>query len=46
MKRVISLVLSFVMLLSITAGLDLTACAAISGDFEYEILEDCTEEIT
>ncbi len=34
------------MLLSITTGLELTACAAISGDFEYEILEDGTAEIT
>ncbi|MCD7796176.1 MAG: leucine-rich repeat domain-containing protein [Clostridiales bacterium] len=46
MKKVISLILSLTMLLSITAGLDLTAFATTSGDFEYEVLDDGTAEIT
>ena len=45
MKKVISLLLSVVMLLSITAGLNLTANAETSGDFEYAILDDGTAEI-
>lgn len=46
MKRLISLFLSIVMLLSITAGLNLTVFANTSGDFEYELLADGTAEIT
>ncbi len=46
MKKVISLFLSIVMLFCITAGIDLSIYAATSGDFEYEILEDGTAEIT
>ena len=46
MKKVISLLLSIVMLLSITAGLDLSAYAYTSGDFEYDLLNDGTAEIT
>ena len=34
------------MLFSITAGIELSAYAAISGDYEYEILDDGTVEIT
>lgn len=48
MKRVFSLFLSIVMLLSITAGLDLSAYAEtyyISGDYEYTILDDGTAEV-
>ena len=40
MKKIISLFLSFVMLLSVTAGLNLTASAESSGDYEYEVLDN------
>lgn len=40
MKKTISLFLTLIMLLSITAGLNLTALAETSGDFEYEMLEN------
>ncbi len=46
MKKLLCSVLSIVMILSITAGLHLQAFAATSGDFEYEILDDGTAEIT
>ncbi len=46
MKKIFSLILSMVMLLSITAGIDMSAYAATSGDFEYQILKDGTAEIT
>lgn len=45
-KKLISLLLAVVMLFSITAGIDLSAFAATSGDYEYELLEDGTVEIT
>jgi len=45
MKKVLSIILSITMLLSITVGIDLSAYADTSGDFEYEILEDGTAEI-
>lgn len=44
-KKTLSLFLSLVMLLSITAGLDLSAYAATSGDFEYEILETAQQRL-
>ena len=46
MKKTLSILLSFAMLLSITAELDMSAYASISGDFEYELLDDGTAEIT
>lgn len=47
-KRLISLVLAIAMLLSITAGLNLTAYAETfkDGDFEYEVQSDDTVKIT
>ena len=45
-KKVLSLLLAAAMLFSITAGIELSAYAAISGDYEYEILDDGTVEIT
>ncbi|MCD7796098.1 MAG: leucine-rich repeat domain-containing protein [Clostridiales bacterium] len=48
MKKFVSLLMSIVMLLSITAGLDLTAFVDTytSGDYEYTVLDDSTAEIT
>lgn len=48
MKKFLSLALSIAMLLSITAGLNLTAYAGDlqSDKFEYQLLEDGTAEIT
>ncbi len=46
MKKVISLFLSLVMLVSVIASVDLSAYAETSGDFEYNILDDGTIEIT
>ena len=46
MKKALSAALAFLMLLSLTAGLDFSAYAATSGDYEYEILEDGTIEIS
>lgn len=46
MKKIISLFLSVVMLLSITAGFELSAYANTSGDWEYEVLDNGTVEIT
>ncbi len=45
-KKTLCLLLSLVMLLSITAGLDWFAYAATSGDYEYTICEDGTAAIT
>ena len=45
-KKVLSLLLAVAMLFSITAGIELSAYAATSGDYEYEILDDGTVEIT
>ncbi len=45
-KKVLSLLLAATMLFSITAGIELSAYAATSGDYEYEILDDGTVEIT
>ena len=45
MKKAISMLLSFVMLLSITAGLDLSAYADIGENYEYNILGGNTAEI-
>ena len=42
MKKFISLLLSIAMLLSLTAGLNLSAYADISGNFEYEWLDPGT----
>lgn len=44
-KKIISLLLAMVMLLSIMAGLGLSAYAEESGDYYYELLEDGTAEI-
>ena len=44
-KKVLSLLLAVAMLFSITAGIELSAYAAASGDYEYEILDDGTVEI-
>ena len=46
MKKVISLLMSLVMLLSITAGLNLTASAETDGDFSYYLNSDNTVTIT
>ncbi len=46
MKKVISLLLSVMMLLSVTTGLNFSALANSSDDYEYEILDDGTAEIT
>lgn len=44
-NRIASIILSLAMLFTLTAGLDLSAYANISGDFEYEILENGNIEI-
>lgn len=46
MKKTLSILLSIVMLLSITAGLNFSAYANTSGDYEYEVLDDGTAQIT
>lgn len=46
MKRVISFMLSLVMLVSISAGISFTVSADSSDDFEYTVLDDGTAEIT
>ena len=46
MKKIVSLILSLVMLLSITSGLNLTAYAETYGDFEYSHIEDNFLSIT
>ncbi|MDE6111763.1 MAG: leucine-rich repeat domain-containing protein, partial [Eubacterium sp.] len=45
-KKAFCLLLSLVMLFSIAACIDLSAYAATSEDYEYEILDDGTVEIT
>lgn len=45
MKKVISFMLSLVMLVSISAGISFTVSADSSGDFEYTVLDDGTAEI-
>ncbi len=45
MKKVLSLFMSLIMLISITAGLDLTVSAETSGDFKYNVLDNGTAEI-
>ena len=46
MKKIVSLILSLVMLMSITSGLNLTAYAETYGDFEYSHIEDDFLSIT
>lgn len=46
MKKILCLILSLAMLVSISAGVSLTASADTSGDFEYTVLDDGTAEIT
>ncbi len=45
MKKLVSIILSLVMLASISVGFGLTASAETSGDFEYIVLDDGTAEI-
>ena len=45
-KKLLSLLFAVVMLFSITAGIDLSAYAATSGSYDYELLDDGTVEIT
>ena len=46
MKKIVSLILSLVMLMSITSGLNLTAYAETYGDFEYSYIENDFLSIT
>ncbi len=46
MKKLISSVLSFAMMLSIACGLNLPVSAVQSGDYRYEVLSDGTAKIT
>lgn len=46
MKKVVSLFLSVLLLLSITAGISISVQADMNGDFEYFVLDDGTAEIT
>ncbi len=46
MKKFISSILSFVLLISITAVLDFSAVAEMRTDFEYNLLDDGTAEIS
>ena len=46
MKRFISFLMSVVMMISITAGLDLSAYANTSGVWKYEVLDNGTVSIT
>ncbi len=46
MKKVVSLFLSIVMIVSVVASVDMSSYAITSGDFEYEILSDGTAKIT
>ncbi len=43
-KRIISIILSFAMLLTLTAGIDFSVYADVSGDFEYIVLADSDEK--
>ncbi len=46
-KRIVSLILSISMLLTLIAGVNLSAYAVnVSGDYEYELLDDGTVEIS
>ncbi|MDE6658646.1 MAG: leucine-rich repeat domain-containing protein [Eubacterium sp.] len=45
-KKLSSVLLAIVMLFSITAGMELSAYAATSGTYEYDVLADGTVEIT
>lgn len=45
MKKALSAILSIVMLFSLAVGIDFSAYAETSGDYEYEILDDGTVEI-
>lgn len=45
-KRIFCLLLSVIMLIGMMAGIDLTALAETSEDFEYQLLDDGTAEIT
>lgn len=45
-KRLLTIFISLVMLLSITAGLDFSSYANTSGDYEYKVLSNNTVEIT
>ncbi len=44
--RIVSLILSFAMLFTLIAGLNFSAFADTSGDFEYTILDDGSVEVT
>ncbi len=46
MKKVLSIILSLTMLLTITAGLNLTTFGATSGDYKYKVLSNGTAKIT
>lgn len=46
MKKLLSITLSIIMLISMSAGFDLSAYAETSGDYEYTVLDDGTAEIT
>ena len=46
MKKIVSLILSLVMLMSVTSGLNLTAYAETYGDFEYSYIENDFLSIT
>ena len=45
-KKILSIVLALLMLISVFAVAPITASAEVSGDYEYEILDDGTIEIT
>lgn len=45
-KRITSIVLALLMIMSLFIAVPTTASAAISGDYEYEFLDDDTVEIT
>ncbi len=46
MKKTLSILLSFIMIISTTAGIDFSVLANTSGDYEYTVLDDGTAEIT
>lgn len=45
-KRILSLILALAMMFSLAATVSVTASAESSGDYEYELLDDGTIEIT
>ncbi len=45
-KKITSILLAVIMAFSIFAIVPITASAATTGDFEYEVLDDGTAEIT